>query len=159
MKKASVVVVLSVLVLVLSLHFVLSANSCQPTCGTNHRGGECYAYGPSITCEGGSLSCDDVECESKSMTCKQGNVRRRLHDKYYGSVISDAESGKTQTKINLISCYESVMCDIYCHSGKGDKQYCQAATTTYGHEIAVPSPPVQEVVIDGEPCEKTNSSE
>lgn len=159
MKKTSVIVVLSALVLVLSVYFALSANSSHPTCGMTQRGGECYAYGVSIPCEGDSQNCEDQVCGIWSMTCPQTQIKVRLTDEYYANVIFNAEVGFEDMETYSVICYDSYSCNPICDMGKDGKGHCSAILGENGKPIVFHAFPEAGINLYGEPCGQTPPSE
>ncbi len=160
MKKTSVIVVLSALVLVLSVYFALSTNSSHPTCGMIQRGGECYSYAPSTPCEGGSLKCEDQVCGTWFMTCPQTTPKFRLVKEYYGSVNPNAEVGLTEKEMDEVICYNTYLCNLICDMGKDGKGHC---STVYEEDettpVIFPASPATSFTLSGAPCEDTHSSD
>ncbi len=135
MKKTSVIVVLSALVLVLSAHYLLSLSFCQLSSGTGFRGG-CYLYSKIEQCKGGSMECEDVICDGRNPLCptiKLTEVDQIGH--YYTEVSFGNEYGRTSyTKVDKL-CNYNLTCYQYCESNGSYDYTCQLLNSTNGEVV------------------------
>ena len=158
MKKASVVVVLSVLVLVLSLHFLLSFGLCRKSTGTDFRGG-CYMPFHYNKCNGGELTCNDLNCNPDSIFCPEAFTRLRLIDGRFSSVDVIAETGTDDYGVELVTCYNVYQCSIRCKLDRNGSSRCTNDLDDNQQENIRPAFPTPNYKYKGNPCEETADSE
>ena len=125
MKKASVVVVLSVLVAALSAHYLLSLKVCRPSSGSGFRGG-CYLYSNIKQCKGESISCEDVICEGRNPECQNRQITKIDQiGHYYTRVSSGNEYGMTNyTTIEKV-CNYTLTCLPFCEPNRDYTYTCK----------------------------------
>ena len=145
MKKTSVIVVLSALVLVMSAHYLLSLRVCRSSSGSDFRGG-CYLYSNIEQCTGESIGCEDVICEGKNPELPDQHITKIDQiGHYYTSVSHGNEYGRTSyAKVDKL-CNYNLTCFQFCEFDSDYTYTCQLLNSSNGEVV-------KGLVLTGEIC-------